>query len=169
MNWDAIGAIAETLGAVGVIASLVYLAGQIRHSREQMSENTRALRGSTYQDLLGVQQQGQVNVAFDAEVSELMRRGLEDSSQLNEADAFRFNWLLGTRITMYDNALYQFEQGMLSPDRWRIMVANVRWTFRNPGVRTWWEVYDKDTASPEFVALVSEILGEEAEGADRPQ
>jgi len=26
MNWDAIGAIAELLGAVGVIASLVYLA-----------------------------------------------------------------------------------------------------------------------------------------------
>ena len=42
MNWDAIGAIAELLGAVGVIASLVYLAGQIRHSREQMGENTRA-------------------------------------------------------------------------------------------------------------------------------
>ncbi len=30
MNWDAIGAIAELLGAVGVIASLIYLATQIR-------------------------------------------------------------------------------------------------------------------------------------------
>ena len=41
MNWDAIGAIAELLGAVGVIASLVYLATQIRHSREQTERNTR--------------------------------------------------------------------------------------------------------------------------------
>jgi len=41
MNWDAIGAIAESLGAVGVIASLVYLATKIRHSRQQMSGNTR--------------------------------------------------------------------------------------------------------------------------------
>jgi hypothetical protein len=32
--------IAETLGAVGVIASLVYLATQIRHSREQMRAAT---------------------------------------------------------------------------------------------------------------------------------
>ena len=46
MNWDAIGAIAETLGAVGVIASLVYLAEQIRHSRAQMSQNTKAVRAS---------------------------------------------------------------------------------------------------------------------------
>jgi hypothetical protein len=29
MNWDAIGAIAELLGAIGVIASLIYLARQI--------------------------------------------------------------------------------------------------------------------------------------------
>jgi hypothetical protein len=52
VNWDAIGAIAELLGAVGVIASLVYLATQIRQSREQMSQNTRALRAGTYQQFL---------------------------------------------------------------------------------------------------------------------
>jgi len=49
MNWDAIGAIAELLGAIGVIASLVYLATQIRHGREQMSQNTRALQAGAYQ------------------------------------------------------------------------------------------------------------------------
>jgi len=48
MNWDAIGATAELLGAVGVIASLVYLATQIRQSREQMQESTRATRSATY-------------------------------------------------------------------------------------------------------------------------
>ena len=31
MNWDAIGAIAELLGAIGVIASLLYLARQMRN------------------------------------------------------------------------------------------------------------------------------------------
>ena len=36
MNWDAIGAIAELLGAIGVIASLVYLARTIRQSREHI-------------------------------------------------------------------------------------------------------------------------------------
>ena len=32
MNWDAIGAIGEIIGAAGVILSLVYLAVQIRHA-----------------------------------------------------------------------------------------------------------------------------------------
>ncbi len=52
MNWEAIGAIAELLGATGVIGSLVYLATQIRQSREQMRQNTVALRAAAYQQLL---------------------------------------------------------------------------------------------------------------------
>ena len=32
MNWDAIGSIAELLGALGVIGSLIYLGSQVRTS-----------------------------------------------------------------------------------------------------------------------------------------
>ncbi len=59
MNWDAIGAIAELLGAIGVIASLVYLATQIR-------QNTRSVRSATYQGLIGVQRQTEGNLATTA-------------------------------------------------------------------------------------------------------
>jgi hypothetical protein len=41
MNWDAIGAVGEVGGAIGVIITLVYLAGQLR-------QNTRALRSASY-------------------------------------------------------------------------------------------------------------------------
>ena len=36
MNWDSVGAVAELLGAVGVILSLAYLASQVRHNTRQM-------------------------------------------------------------------------------------------------------------------------------------
>ena len=42
MNWEAVGAIAESLGAFGVIVTLLYLTTQLR-------QNTRALRSSTTQ------------------------------------------------------------------------------------------------------------------------
>ena len=32
MNWDAIGAVGEVGGAIGVIITLVYLAGQLRRA-----------------------------------------------------------------------------------------------------------------------------------------
>ena len=42
MNWDAIGAVGEVSGAVAVVVTLIYLAGQLR-------QNTQALRSSTYE------------------------------------------------------------------------------------------------------------------------
>jgi hypothetical protein len=33
MNWDAIGAVGEVLGAIAVVATLLYLASQTRHTR----------------------------------------------------------------------------------------------------------------------------------------
>jgi len=42
MNWEAIGAIGEVGGAIGVIVTLLYLAGQLR-------QNTKALRSASYE------------------------------------------------------------------------------------------------------------------------
>ena len=42
MNWEAIGAIGETAGAVGVIVTLIYLAIQVR-------QNTRSSRLASFQ------------------------------------------------------------------------------------------------------------------------
>jgi hypothetical protein len=46
MNWEALGAIAELLGAIGVIGSLVYLGMQIRHSALQTELNTKTMRAT---------------------------------------------------------------------------------------------------------------------------
>ena len=53
MNWDAIGAIAETLGAVGVIASLAYLAGQVRDSRRSLRASASQLTPASAKEIGG--------------------------------------------------------------------------------------------------------------------
>ena len=45
MNWDAIGAAGEIIGATGVLISLLYLASQIR-------KNTHAIESSAHQGML---------------------------------------------------------------------------------------------------------------------
>ena len=44
MTWDAVGAIAELLGALGVIASFFYIGFQIR-------SNTRSVRAASYHNV----------------------------------------------------------------------------------------------------------------------
>ncbi len=45
MNWDAIGAIGEILGAIAVLGTLIYLAAQIR-------QNTASVTTATYESMM---------------------------------------------------------------------------------------------------------------------
>jgi len=160
MNWDAIGAIAETLGAVGVIASLVYLAGQIRHSREQMSQNTRAIRASTFQQFREEIRESHSNTIPLSE-ARVIRLGMADPAQLNEDETYQFTFWMHSVMPVYENAYYLHRTGMLDDDRWEMQRVNLVQMFDNPGVVQFWRSGGASSMSPRFVALVEEILGEE--------
>jgi hypothetical protein len=168
MNWDAIGAIAELLGAIGVIASLVYLATQIRHSRDQMSQNTRALRATAYQDVLNQRDALMLPLIQSGETADLMTRGL--MGLLSDGERVRFNVWFVTVMSNLENIQYQHRVGLLDEDRWRTHFARLRTFVTSPVFAEWWSTGEFGFSfSPEFVALVEEILGEEAEGVEGPQ
>lgn len=50
MNWDAIGAVGEILGALAVVATIVYLARQVRDNSKQVKLNTTQSYASLVQD-----------------------------------------------------------------------------------------------------------------------
>ncbi len=167
MNWDAIGAIAELLGAIGVIASLVYLATQIRQSREQMGQNTRAMQAGAYQQFDQTLHTTIMEALHVPGLYQVAQSGMDDFEQLNEEDVGRFNlWMTGV-MKRFDAAYYQYRGGMLEEDRWQLPLGDLRGFLRNPGIAQWWRAPMRGaTFSPEFVALVSEILGEEPNRAD---
>ena len=47
MNWEAVGAIGEIVGAIAVVLSLVYLAAQIRQNTKLVEEQCRAQKQSS--------------------------------------------------------------------------------------------------------------------------
>ena len=78
MNWEALGAIGEVLGAVGVIVTLVYLALQVR-------QNTRHVRAQMGHDgWLGVADNDNFVMGEDAAAS-LAKAELEEED-LSEKD-----------------------------------------------------------------------------------
>ena len=73
MNWDALGAIAELLGAAGVIITLTYLALQIRRSNAlSLAESQRFSNHAATPAV--------VAIAQDADLARLFRQGLRDRS-----------------------------------------------------------------------------------------
>ena len=72
MNWDAIGAIGELIGAAGVIATLLYLATQIRQSGE--NARTQSYHLAVDQLISGALQKEFWNLLLKSEEEELSPR-----------------------------------------------------------------------------------------------
>ena len=79
MNWEAISAVGEVLGAGGVIISLIYLAAQIR-------QNTRAIRGAT---LNAVTQHQQFELKWSAEIGSSLRKAIHAPDTMSEDDTWQ--------------------------------------------------------------------------------
>ena len=74
MNWDAIGASAEMLAAVGVIISLLYVASQIR-------QNTAANRISRYDTFVHAVSDIRKIIIENEDVASIWERGLREPSE----------------------------------------------------------------------------------------
>ena len=70
MNWEAIGAVAEILGAVAVVASLVYLGRQIHQSNAQSQADARY----SFLDAYG---QLSLTIAANNDLASVFRRGMQ--------------------------------------------------------------------------------------------
>jgi hypothetical protein len=100
-------------------------------------------------------------------LTNVVRVGMDDYAQLDDDDAFQFNfWITGV-MHSYDNAYYQYHMGMLEDGRWEMHRADCATMLTAPGVAEWWKSirHRRSSFSPEFVALVEEILGEEPDRA----
>jgi len=151
MNWEAIAAIGEALGAAGVIASLVYLATQIRQS-------TRVARAATRQALA----QDSQNLASDLVVGDdiarifqahLEGRDLEPHQLLRlQARAFR-------DFRFQENVFYQYTEGMLNEDDWHGYRENLKLLLNVDVYRQYWD-RESSLYSARFQKEVSALLAE---------
>lgn len=128
MNWDAVAAVAELLGAAGVIASLLYLAVQVRQNTRQ----TRlAAQQATVQEL-GVALRAQ---AQDREWAELLSRGLDDIENLDKVERIQFLSHVGSILRLYESAYLHFKEGTLDSRFWRGFERAIADVIGYPGIK----------------------------------
>jgi hypothetical protein len=158
VNWEAIAAIGEAVGGVAVIASLVYLAIQIRQSR--LLERAASIREMFAK---GTEMVGYT--AFHPEQLDTIRRGVVDFSQLSTEEIDIFNgWGVQCLVTV-EQAMYMHRDGLLPDASWRAFENFGVAVIRSPGGSSWWSKYS-GTLGQEFVSAISEVARET--GEERP-
>ncbi len=130
MNWEAIGAVGEVLGAIGVILTLGYLAVQIR-------QNTRTVRGSTQIEIVTAQSSFSRLVTQDQDIARIIRVGTLDLDQLDPDEQARFAGLMAHMFANFEAAYLQHEQGLLDDDHWEGWQPSLEWWTSLPGVVEW--------------------------------
>lgn len=151
MDWEAIGAIAELVAAVGVVASLLYLATQVRHANrasavEAKLETARLLH--TFIDSL----------IERPELNDLDMRGIAGLDSLSRDEYLRFSNLSLKAFWFFSAGHFQHRMGTLSESDFHEIRAVLRYWLRGPGCRAWWEKIGRESISPDFRTFVDAEL-----------
>ncbi len=133
MNLETISAIAQLVAALGVIASLFYLAVQIRqNTRSQRSIVVDSLTQSLIA-LLGPQ-------ATDPALTRSFAAAVEDWHGATEEDRLRAITVLFAIFKLFENAWFQQRQGTLDREQWQGWDLYIRAYYHRPGAKTWWSM-----------------------------
>ena len=131
MNWEAIGAIGEILGAVVVFASVVYLAIQIRDgSRVSQDEAFRGI-GSTWISVF--KELAEVENGHD------ILQGLQSYNTLEPSAKFRFDSLMHMLFTALEGGIASFQSGSVDEEAEECIKSYLSRYFCYPGMFEWWQ------------------------------
>jgi hypothetical protein len=142
VNWDAIGAIAELVGATGVIASLFYLGTQIR-------QNTRSVKAASYHAVVTNLSDYSSAIGRDQSTADLLFRGQSDFNALRRTEQFQFALLMISLFRSYEDIFYQYRQEMIDESVWAGWSNSMTRIFWRPGVQIWWPSWRED-CHPKF-------------------
>lgn len=149
-DWEALGAVADLLGAIGVIATLGYLSVQIR-------QNTKAVKANSAQSVYS-----DLSERFDdTDLSLRIRAKDQSGERLSDDELFYWSQQTAKTIRMYENQWFQSRSGALDPDLFKGYQKHALLTLALPRARTLYiRMRDNGYFHPGFVTYFDQHIAE---------
>jgi hypothetical protein len=155
MNWEALSAISDIVGAGAILVTLIYLAVQMR-------QNTATVQASTRQAILQEDQALGYRVLDEPEILLLRYK-----PELTDEEKIRLSMYLTTFFRLRESNWRQYRNGVLDEATWNSYKGSIR-AFASASVRTWSDhPMVAQTIDPEFLSMVKEFLAA-CPDSDRP-
>ncbi len=128
MNIMELGAIGELAGGIAVIATLIYLAIQIR-------QNTAQARSQSDSAVLMGLMEG-FNPVYQS--TDVFFKGMEDDSEMTEREKALFTMFQVRLLACFQNAFFKQQNGTLSPEYFEFICGFLTRFVAAPGTHRYW-------------------------------
>ena len=155
MNWDALGAVGEIIGAIAVLLTLGYLALQIR-------QNTQAVQASAVESSIKSVSEARSAIFVTAGIAEIYEKGISDPEQLTGVETIRFRLLVHNLLLAQANVFAQMKYSNLPSSTWKSQRPAILRVLKTPGGKWFWDNYHSDFES-EFSEEIETLLGTSAD------
>ena len=140
----------EIVAALAVIASLVYVARELR-------QNTNQTRIAVAGSQVAITRHMVSPIIQDRKLAELWVKGASEFDSLDEVDQQRLILFEWQAIDAWNNSFQLHRQGLLSDQEWRYQ----KWVYKNIGkrqaIREAWQVFKESYEEP-FQDFMAEYL-----------
>ena len=132
----------NSIGALGVILSVVFLAFQIK-------KNTQTVRANYYDSLNDTNVEFLRQLIENKELGKLFEKGTNSWNTLDEDDKRTSNYLFIQLFRHYENMYYQNKMEVFEAWLWNSHKNTLVSYFHHPGIQEWWKIR-RQTFSGEF-------------------
>lgn len=133
------------------IASLVYLAGQVRASARAASVAAKLDSTDLLNKFIDV-------LIHDPQLNDIYMRGLHDLDALSREEYFRVSNISLNAFWFFSAGYYQYRTKTIDADEYHECRVVMRYWLRGAGCRNWWEKLGRASVSPSFAKYVDEQI-----------
>ena len=149
MNWEAISAIAEVIGVIAIVVSLIYVSIQIK-------QNTRVARAATRQAISESTENLGSDLIANGEIAAIFVKHMS-GEELTPVENLRLQARCYRDFQHWENIHYQFDEGLVSNDQWQGFRKNLSSLLAIQAYREYWD-HESTHYSEAFQSEIASIL-----------
>ena len=152
MTLDNLAALAEVIGAIAVVVSLVYVGYQVK-------QNTIAIRTQVHETIVGHVLEAEGSLLHNADLAQIVVKADSDPKSLTPDEKLRADTYFTHEYVNWESAFLHHKNGFVEDDMWRRWDLSSRPDKDSPGQYKYWTEH-RNWYDDEFARHVDTVFGE---------